>query len=144
MKATCALAVLSLTFIHWVSSAHAVTFDWAIVGNPGNSGELSGTSAGGSGPDVIVGGVDYTYRISKYEVTNNQYSTFLNAVAGLGDPHGLYNTNMAGDYGGITRSGSGTSADPYVYVTKGGRHQLAQPSRELRLVFRRDAVCQLA
>jgi len=98
----------------------AVTFDWATIGNPGNAGELSGAGAGGYGPDAIVGGVDYTYRISKYEVTNGQYIEFLNSVASQGDPNGLYNTNMAGTYGGIARNGSGTVADPYIYSPKGG------------------------
>jgi formylglycine-generating enzyme len=76
------------------------------VGNPGNAGELSGTDAGGSGPDRICGRVDYTYRIGKYEVTAGQYTVFLNAVAQT-DTYGLYNTGMwSGAYPcGIERTG---------------------------------------
>ncbi len=90
------------------------------VGNPGNAGELSGTGAGGSGPDAIVGAVDYVYLIGKYEVTNAQWREFLTEKASLGDPYELYNTEMASTYGGIDRSGLGTVEDPYVYSAKGG------------------------
>jgi formylglycine-generating enzyme required for sulfatase activity len=58
------------------------------------------------------------YRISKYEVTNAQYTEFLNAVADT-DTYTLYDTNMASDArGGITRSGSSGS---YSYAVKSGQ-----------------------
>ena len=63
------------------------------VGNPGNTGELSGQGAGGFGPDRICGVVSYEYNIGKYEVTAGQYAEFLNAVAAT-DTYGLYNTHM--------------------------------------------------
>jgi formylglycine-generating enzyme required for sulfatase activity len=91
--------------------AHAVTFDWATVGDPNNADDTHGDG---------YGGVDYTYRISKHEVTNAQYAEFLNAVAstdsfGGGDP-ALYNTSMGSSTrGGITRSGSVGS---YTYSVK--------------------------
>jgi formylglycine-generating enzyme required for sulfatase activity len=68
---------------------------WVTVGNPGNVGELSGAGAGvgGWGPDRVCGAVDYTYKISNFEITAGQYTTFLNAVA-RADTYGLYNTNM--------------------------------------------------
>jgi len=101
-----------------IGTAHAaVTLDWVTVGDPGNAGELSGTIAG---PDAIVGGVDYTYRIAKYEVTNAQYAEFLNAVADS-DPNGLYNPSMAGgghNTGGITRSGTAAN---YTYAVRTNR-----------------------
>jgi formylglycine-generating enzyme required for sulfatase activity len=50
-------------------------------------------------------------------VTNTQYAAFLNATA-ASDPFGLYNTEMAGSFGGITRSGSDGS---YTYNTVNGR-----------------------
>ncbi len=51
-------------------------------------------------------------------VTNAQYVGFLNAVAAT-DPYGLYSTSMGSTaYGGITRSGSGTIPEPYVYSVK--------------------------
>ncbi|NQU37611.1 MAG: SUMF1/EgtB/PvdO family nonheme iron enzyme, partial [Actinobacteria bacterium] len=66
-----------------------------IVGNPGNTGELSGESVpDGFGPDRICGAVDYKYNIGKYEVTAGQYTEFLNATAAT-DTYGLYNTSMA-------------------------------------------------
>ena len=71
------------------------SLEWVSVGNPDNLGELSGEGAGGYGygPDRICGGVDYTYKISKYAVTAGQYVQFLNAVADI-DTYGLYNTDM--------------------------------------------------
>ena len=67
------------------------------------------------------GAVSYQYSIGKYEVTNAQYAAFLNAKAAT-DAYGLYNTNMAGTYGGITRSGSSGS---YAYSTVSGRENRA-------------------
>ncbi|MCJ7544225.1 MAG: SUMF1/EgtB/PvdO family nonheme iron enzyme [Phycisphaerae bacterium] len=87
------------------------------VGNPGNAGELSGTGAGGFGPDRICGAVSYPYRIGKYEVTAGQYTEFLNKVAGV-DTYSLYNTDMWSDSYGcrIERyAGSGTQGDPWQY-----------------------------
>ncbi len=63
------------------------------VGQVGNSGELSGIGAGGSGPDAIVGGVNYAYNIGQFEVTAGQYTEFLNAVAAA-DDYQLYETTM--------------------------------------------------
>jgi len=64
--------------------------------------------------------VAYAYSIGKYEVTNAQYTEFLNAVAAVGDPKSLYSPAMAAAYGGITRAGSGTAADPWHYGPKDG------------------------
>ncbi|MFL0770922.1 MAG: DUF1565 domain-containing protein, partial [Prochlorococcus sp.] len=50
-----------------------------------------------------IGAVPYEYLIGKYEVTNEQYTVFLNSVAAK-DPLGFYDVNMS-TYGGITRSG---------------------------------------
>jgi len=89
--------------------AQAVTIDWVTVGDAGNTAD-----------DTGYGAVGTEYRIGKYEITNAQYREFLNAKAAVGDSYGLYNTMMAGTYGGISRSGSGTVGDPYVYSAKGG------------------------
>ncbi|MHB0956493.1 MAG: SUMF1/EgtB/PvdO family nonheme iron enzyme [Pirellulaceae bacterium] len=86
-----------------------INLDLVTVGNLGNAADSTG-----------YGAVDYVYAIGKYEVTNGQYSTFLNAKAAVGDPNGLYNTEMNSTYGGITRNGSGTAASPWVYSDKGG------------------------
>lgn len=93
-----------------------VAFDWATIGNAGNAPD----------PATGLGSVDHEYRIATNEVTNAQYSEFLNSVA-ASDPNGLYNTNMANQFGGITRSGSngsfsysvaaGREDNPAVYVT---------------------------
>jgi formylglycine-generating enzyme required for sulfatase activity len=105
-----------------VLTAHAlraeVVIEWVTVEDTGNTGELSGTGAGGYGPDRICGAVDYEYRIGKYEVTNGQYIEFLNAVATTDDLHHLYDTRMSETYGGIVRTGTGTRVDPYVYTLK--------------------------
>jgi formylglycine-generating enzyme required for sulfatase activity len=101
-----------------VSGAQAVVnIETVPVGNPGNAGELSGEGAGGYGTDRVCGAVDYTYNIGKYEVTAEQYTGFLNAVAGV-DTYGLYNTFMwSSNYGcKIERyTGSGVVGDPYQY-----------------------------
>jgi hypothetical protein len=78
--------------------AHAVvTFDWALVGNPGNAPD----------PSTAFGAVDYVYRISKHEVTNEQYVEFLNAVDPSGsNTLGFFNTQMASEHSGIERTGN--------------------------------------
>jgi sulfatase modifying factor 1 len=83
--------------------AHAVTIDWATVGDPGNACDTQSRGCFGS--------VDYVYRISKYEITNAQYAEFLNAVAAT-DTYALFQP------GGITRSGSSGS---YTYSAEAGR-----------------------
>ncbi|MBN2295382.1 MAG: SUMF1/EgtB/PvdO family nonheme iron enzyme [Pirellulales bacterium] len=105
MKTTAALTAFLFASC-WATLVHGVTLDWVSVGNPGNAGELSGWGAGGGGPNRICGGVDYTYRISKYEATTAQYVEFLNAVADS-DPNGLYNTDMWSEESGckIERTG---------------------------------------
>ena len=104
------------------ADVRAVTIDMVTVGNPGNAGEvqLEGT----------FGGVGYNYRIGKHEVTNAQYTEFLNGV----DPTGvntlaLYNTNMSSNVnGGINFTGgagngtkyeikSGRDDNPVVFVS---------------------------
>jgi formylglycine-generating enzyme required for sulfatase activity len=54
-----------------------------------------------------LGGVDYPYGVSIHEVTNAQYLRFLEAVASVADPAGLYHSSMeASPLGGIRRLGS--------------------------------------
>ena len=60
VKITATLVLLILSFL-FLPTAHAVIFDWATVANPGNGDDIY---------DDGYGGVDYTYRISKHEVTN--------------------------------------------------------------------------
>jgi formylglycine-generating enzyme required for sulfatase activity len=79
----------------------------------GNAGNVPDPATGNQ-----YGSVDYDYHIGKYEVTNRQYTAFLNAVAAT-DSHGLYNSSMSldADYGGITQAGSTGSFD---YSVKSG------------------------
>lgn len=78
------VAILSL-----LASASSVpadlVFEWATVGNPGNAVD----------PATGFGRVDYTYRISAYEVTIGQYAEFLNAVGAM-DVVGLWDTHLEG------------------------------------------------
>ncbi|MFM8495265.1 MAG: formylglycine-generating enzyme family protein [Planctomycetia bacterium] len=78
------------------SSAHAVTIDLVTVGNAGNANDTTG-----------YGAVNYDYRIGKYEVTIQQYTDFLNAVAKT-DTYLLYNGAMAsnGNIAGIGQGGA--------------------------------------
>jgi formylglycine-generating enzyme len=85
---------------------------WVTVGNSGNAADSQVMTDGTSG----YGSVGYTYSIGKFEVTCDQYRAFLNAKASVGDPYGLYSGLMLG----ITRSGSGTVADPWIYPDSGG------------------------
>lgn len=108
-------------------SMAVVTFDWAVVGDPGNAPDtLTMTKCPGSctGDGTTgYGAVDYTFRISKTHVTNTQYVEFLNAVDPAGDVaeaalnppfpqppevDGIYNPNMSFSSTsniGVTRTG---------------------------------------
>ena len=98
MKRICALtAALALLGLGIAASANVfdlgtgfTNLETVAVGDPGNTGELSGLGAGGWGPDRICGSVGYNYNIGKYEVTTAQYCDFLNNKA-KSDPYGLYN-----------------------------------------------------
>jgi formylglycine-generating enzyme required for sulfatase activity len=75
------------------------------------------TNAGNAADFGGKGAVPYNFRIGKFEVNNNQYAAFLNAVA-ADDPHDLYSTNMSFNiHGGIERSGS---PGDYSYTVKPG------------------------
>jgi formylglycine-generating enzyme required for sulfatase activity len=74
--------------------------------------------------DTGFGKVDYDYAIGKYETTVSQYVVFLNAVAAVPANSAikdLWTPDMedTASYvspGLISRKGSGTDADPYVYA----------------------------
>jgi formylglycine-generating enzyme len=89
------------------SSASAMIYiDTVFVGDAGNSNDTTG-----------YGGVGYDYHIGTHEVTNSQYTAFLNATAAT-DTHSLYNSNMnSRTQGGITQTGSSGS---YTYSVKSG------------------------
>jgi sulfatase modifying factor 1 len=93
--------------------ASAVTFEWVLVGDPGNDPDSAWHCLAAS-----CGSVPYPYFISKYEVTNSQYVEFLNAKA-TADPLELYSEGMeVGIVGGIVRGGGGREL--YSYAVKPG------------------------
>jgi len=101
--------IAAILFIGTGSAKAEIFMDWVTVGDSGNSGEVQSQGTFGS--------VSYDYRISAYEVTNSQYSEFLNNVAST-DTYNLYEPEMGSSiYGGIERSGSSGS---YSYSVKDG------------------------
>jgi len=96
------------------SDLMAVSMNWALVGDAGNTADTELMSDG----TTDYGRVNYAYKIGTYEVTNNQYCEFLKAVA-VTDTYGLYSTNMnTSTWGGIQRTGSQGS---YQYTVKSGQ-----------------------
>jgi sulfatase modifying factor 1 len=97
-----------------VTAEPLVTIETVHVGDPGNA------------PDGVngYGAVRYEFRMGRYEVTIGQYAAFLNAVAQTNtNEHilNLWNPSMSSDatMAGISRSGSGTASDPFVYSPMG-------------------------
>ncbi|MBF0502939.1 MAG: fibronectin type III domain-containing protein, partial [Candidatus Riflebacteria bacterium] len=80
----------------------------------------------GNDPDTRwnYGEVDYDYRIGKYEITNDQYCFFLNAVAKDGDPNGLFYTSGGDGVSGMDNSPKGgiyqdqLDNGTYIYTVK--------------------------
>ncbi len=69
--------------------------EFVMVDNPSNQAD----------PIYNFGQVDYNFLIGKYEITNRQYSDFLNSVAVHEDPYGLYSKVLSdGILGGIIRT----------------------------------------
>ena len=92
-----------------VPHAHAaVMINMVTVGNPGNANDTTG-----------YGAVNYEYQIGKYDVTVQQYTDFLTAVAAT-DTYSLYNIDMETNpqVAGISRRGSSGS---YTYSVIGYR-----------------------
>jgi PEP-CTERM putative exosortase interaction domain len=105
-------ALSALVVLLFASSASAVTMDWTFVGNPGNACDPQSQGC--------FGAVGYAYNIGTYEVTNSQYTEFLNAKA-ASDPLNLYNSGMHAGQGGIIRTGSDGS---FTYSTIAGRESM--------------------
>jgi hypothetical protein len=86
------------------SASAAIVIDTVFVGDAGNANDSTG-----------FGAVAYDYYIGTHEVTNSQYTAFLNAVAAT-DTYSLYNTDMGSDpRGGISQSGTSGS---FTYSTR--------------------------
>ena len=78
-----ALTILvALSLAGFLRGSDATEIDWVTVDDPGNPADANG-----------FGAVPYVFQIAKYEVTNEQYVEFLNAVA-KSDPHGLWSESM--------------------------------------------------
>jgi sulfatase modifying factor 1 len=70
------------------------------VGNAGNPDDTLSTGLVG---DPYSGAVAYSYKIGKHEVSNAEYTEFLNAVDPYaGNALALYNNNMGSGHGGIS------------------------------------------
>ena len=111
MRRLTAGVALLVAFL-WAGAVHAVTIETVPVGNLGNTGEWSGESYGGYGPDRICGAVDYGYNIGKYEVTAGQYVEFLNDVdPGGTNSDGLYHPWMDTDTDGCQITWNGSEYD---------------------------------
>lgn len=93
----------------------AVDIEAVYVGHPGNAGELSGSGAGGGGPDRVCGAVTHTYKMGTYEVTAEQYTQFLNAVATVQDTYDLYNPEMWSEIHGCKIQQNGSPGN-YTYI----------------------------
>ncbi len=72
------------------------------IGNPGNADDFVVMGDGTTG----YGGVAYAFEIGVTEVTNAQYTAFLNAIA-ASDPNDLYHESMGQAFnGGIEQAGA--------------------------------------
>ena len=101
---SCSVWLAALACLPLGSLVNAEPIEWVTVGDPGNTADTTG-----------YGAVATSFQIMKYELTNQQYSDFLNSVAAT-DTYSLYNANMGIDArGGITRSGSSGS---FTYAVK--------------------------
>ena len=102
---TLSLGLAALACLPFGSIASAEAIQWVTVGDPGNA------------PDTTTyGDVSTSFRIMRYEFTNQQYTDFLNSVATIVDNYGLYHPNMGSSArGGITQS---TVNDDYFYAVK--------------------------
>jgi len=109
--------IVLLLFALCPPGAYGVRIDCVPVGNSGNEGEQS-RLARYQDPSYY-GGVGYVYSIGKYEVTSEQYTEFLNAVAAR-DTYGLYNINMWSSVYGCKIERSGTWGD-YSYTVADNR-----------------------
>ena len=110
-KAALLVFLLFLSSHPPLAQAAIITIDTVAVGDAGNADDSSKS----------YGGVDYSFNMGCFEVSNGQYTEFLNAVAAT-DTHGLYQEfwmkNNVRETGsstdGIVRSGSSGS---YTYST---------------------------
>jgi formylglycine-generating enzyme required for sulfatase activity len=109
------LPLVSLTLGLLATPVFAVVnIDWVDVGHAGNAADPSTGS--------LYGAVAYAYKIGKYEVTNAQYTEFLNAVDPTGaNANGIYNSSMGSNArGGISFNAGAASGSKYTIRTSMG------------------------
>ncbi len=107
-----------------------VFFTWQMIDDLGNVG-MESEPNGQFSTVVSMGSVSYAYAAAKHEVSVAQYTVFLNRVARYGDVYQLWDPRMETyvdeakgiDHRVISREGSGTSGDPYIYKSMPGRAQ---------------------
>ena len=106
------LWLAALACLPFGSIANAGIIEWVTVGDPGNTAD---TAPAG------FGAVATSFRIMKFEFTNQQYTDFLNSVDSSGtNPYAVYNTSMGSNArGGITNTGS-TNGSRYAVKTDMG------------------------
>jgi formylglycine-generating enzyme required for sulfatase activity len=99
--------------------AMAVTIDWSPVGNPGNAPDSVADENG-----IQHGSVPYSYRIDKYDVTNDQYAEFLNTKDPTGlNALGLWNSGMSdATFGGIIFNNSNAAGSKYTLIAGRENH----------------------
>ena len=105
-----------------IASNHTLTAQWMPVTAPERNLTIETVPVNNAGNAAYsgYGAVNYNYHIGKFEITNEEYTKFLNAAASESDPYGLYNPDMAADTanGGITAV---TNAGVISYTVKSGR-----------------------
>jgi formylglycine-generating enzyme len=110
------LSLAALAGISLVTPVFAViNIDYVTVGHAGNAADTTFDPVG-------YGAVGYVYNIGKYEVTNSQYTSFLNAVDPAGaNANGIYNANMGSNArGGISFNAGAASGSKYTIRTSMG------------------------
>ena len=102
------------------ATSQAVTIPTVAVGNPGNAPDTAVSYDGTSG----YGSVPYTFYIGTYDVTNRQYTEFLNTKDPTGaNTLGLWNSNMANTtWGGISFNSGNTNGNKFVLITGRQNH----------------------
>jgi formylglycine-generating enzyme len=88
--------------------ANAISIDWVTVGDPGNAADTTGS------PNP-AGAVADSFRIMKFEFTNQQYTEFLNSVDASGtNPNSVYSPSMGLNVrGGISFTSGAASGSKY-------------------------------
>jgi len=105
------LSTLAASAALITSASASITMDWVNVGHAGNAADTTG-----------YGAVAYAYQIGKNEVTNDQYTAFLNAADPTGaNANGIYNASMGSiARGGITYTAGAGSGSKYTIRTNMG------------------------